>query len=173
MDAFIFVTLRLGARIAALRRIKRMRQQDVAAAAGLARATVREIERGSATAGIGSYLRVLEVLDALNDVNRVAHLAEDVADATTRPVTRVRPSRQATLVRRTHRNPGADLVHIDDYPQLAQLAWNRAVRDIAGEDALALYEANWRFVEPDELTVHETALIERLKEKFGSGVLNV
>jgi len=62
---------------------------------------------------------------------------------------------------------------LDDYPQLAQLAWNRAIRDITGEDALALYEANWRFVEQDELTARETALIDRLKKKYGHGVLNV
>jgi len=173
MDIFMDTTSRLGARIAALRRMKRMRQQDVAAAAGLARATVREIEHGSATAGIGSYLKVLEVLDALNDVNLVAPLARDVADAAARPVMRVRPPRQVTLVRRANRKPAADVVQIDDYPQLAQLAWNRAIRDITGEDALALYEANWRFVEQDELTARETALIDRLKKKYGHGVLNV
>lgn len=66
-----------------------------------------------------------------------------------------------------------DTFCIDDYPELALLAWNRAVRDIDGEEALALYEANWRFVDQDHLTPQEQALIARLTQQYGQGVLNV
>lgn len=65
------------------------------------------------------------------------------------------------------------LLTIDDYPQLALLAWNRAVREITGEEAFALYERNWRWVEPATLTAEEAALIERLTREHGHGVLNV
>lgn len=67
----------------------------------------------------------------------------------------------------------ADILHIDDYPQLKLLAWNRAVRDIAGDEALALYERNWRFVDTAALTDDEAALIARLTKQYGHGVLNV
>jgi transcriptional regulator with XRE-family HTH domain len=173
MDTVIEAISALGARIAALRKGKRMRQEDVAAAAGVARATVREIEHGSITAEIGSYFRVLEVLDALNDVNLVVQLPAHPADGAARPVMRVRPPRPVALVRRIDRAGDKDVVHLDDYPQLAQIGWSRAVRETTGEDALALYEANWRFVEQDKLTAREKALLERLVKKYGHGVLNV
>ena len=64
-------------------------------------------------------------------------------------------------------------LNIDDYPQLALLAWNRAVRVINEDEALALYERNWRFVEVGRFSASEAALIEELKIKYGNGVLNV
>jgi transcriptional regulator with XRE-family HTH domain len=173
MDAVIEVTTRLGARIAALRQSKRMRQEDVAAAAGVGRATVREIEHGSATAEIGSYLRVLKVLDVLDNVNLVVQAAPHLAEGAARPVMRVRSPRPGALVRRIDHARGTNVVRLDDYPQLAQIGWNRAVREVTGADALALYEANWRFVEQDKLTVREKALLDRLVKKYGHGVLNV
>lgn len=66
-----------------------------------------------------------------------------------------------------------DILHIDDYPQLKLLAWNRAVRNIAGDEALALYERNWRFVDAATLTNEEAALIARLTAQYGHGVLSV
>ena len=64
------------------------------------------------------------------------------------------------------------VVDIDQWPKLRELAWNRADRWIPAEEALALYERNWRFVQPDELTTEEATLIDRLKLRFGGGVLN-
>lgn len=65
-----------------------------------------------------------------------------------------------------------DILNIDDYPQMRLLAWNRVVRVIEADIAFALYEANWRFVDQDELTVNEAALINRLIKQYGKGVLN-
>lgn len=62
---------------------------------------------------------------------------------------------------------------IDNYPQLTLLAWNRTIREIGGEEALALYERNWRFVDEATMTPEEKALIERLKAQYGHGILNV
>lgn len=70
-------------------------------------------------------------------------------------------------------NVNEDVIHIDDYPQLKLLAWNRAVRDITGDEALALYERNWRFVDTETLTEAEAALIARLIRQYGNGVLCV
>lgn len=64
------------------------------------------------------------------------------------------------------------VVDIDRWPKLRELAWNRADRWIPAEEALALYERNWRFVEPERLSRDEAVLIERLRDRFGSGVLN-
>jgi len=64
------------------------------------------------------------------------------------------------------------VVDMHQWPRLRELAWNRADRWIPAEEALALYERNWRFVQEDELTAEEAALIDRLKQRFGGGVLN-
>lgn len=67
----------------------------------------------------------------------------------------------------------ATKLKIDDYPQLALLAWNRAVREMDEEEAFALYEGNWRFVDVEHLTSGEAALINRLIQQYGNGALNV
>ena len=64
------------------------------------------------------------------------------------------------------------VLDIDAWPTLRDLAWNRADRFIAAEEALALYERNWRFVDIQLLEPRERALIDRLKDRFGAGVFN-
>lgn len=64
------------------------------------------------------------------------------------------------------------LVHIEDFPALAELAWNRADKWIAAHDALRLYERNWRFVDAKNLDSRERALIERLSARYGGGPLD-
>lgn len=63
---------------------------------------------------------------------------------------------------------------IGDYPQLKLIAWNRREGDVVTEEeAFALYEANWRFVDQAELDTHERAFIAHLTQQYGKGVLNV
>lgn len=65
-------------------------------------------------------------------------------------------------------------VRLGDYPQLRQIAWNRSQEDrIPERDALALYERNWRLVDRDRMPRHEQALLERLVEQYGAGILHV
>ncbi len=65
------------------------------------------------------------------------------------------------------------MLNITDYPQLRLIAWNRHPDDMIDEpEALALYEANWRFIEQESLTAQERDLIQRLKQQFGAGLLN-
>ncbi|MEX2524402.1 MAG: hypothetical protein WD750_05550 [Gammaproteobacteria bacterium] len=66
-----------------------------------------------------------------------------------------------------------EVLDINEWPVLRELAWNRADRWIPAEEALALYERNWRFVEPERLTQAEADLLDHLKHRFGGGVLNV
>lgn len=66
------------------------------------------------------------------------------------------------------------LIEIDRYPELKLLGWQRwGQRFIDESDALALYEANWRFVDAAHLIPREAALIRQLAERHGRGVLNV
>jgi hypothetical protein len=64
------------------------------------------------------------------------------------------------------------IVHLPDFPQLRDLAWNRTDEYIPAKEAFQLYERNWRFIEPGRLEPEERALIERLKASFGGGVIN-
>lgn len=66
-----------------------------------------------------------------------------------------------------------EVLDTGQWPTLRALAWNRADRWIPAAEALALYERNWRFVEPARLSREEAALIDELKNRFGKGVLNV
>lgn len=64
------------------------------------------------------------------------------------------------------------VVDTDRWPMLKELVWNRADRWIPAEEALALYERNWRLVDPRRLARDEAELIGRLRDRFGGGLLN-
>lgn len=66
-----------------------------------------------------------------------------------------------------------DRIRISEYPQLQRITWQRKDEFLDGRDALALYEANWRFVAVENLTQKEMDLIDRLAREYGNGVLNV
>ena len=61
---------------------------------------------------------------------------------------------------------------VANYPQLRQLCWNRPANTVLdGDEALAVYERNWRFVDESALDADERALIARLVAQHGNGVL--
>ncbi|WP_080437389.1 hypothetical protein [Burkholderia ubonensis] len=66
------------------------------------------------------------------------------------------------------------MLRINDYPQLRFIAWNRpGDQVISEEEAFALYERNWRYVEVDKLEPGERDLIDRLTHEIGHGHLHV
>jgi len=66
------------------------------------------------------------------------------------------------------------MIKLSDYPQLTLIAWNRHQESfISEEEALALYEANWRWIDEKTLTTRERKLIDQLVKNDGNGVLNV
>jgi hypothetical protein len=66
----------------------------------------------------------------------------------------------------------APMIDPAEFPELQALAWNRdPARPIPAEEAFALYERNWRFVDQKRLTAREKLLIQDLADKFGHGVL--
>ena len=58
------------------------------------------------------------------------------------------------------------------WPVLRDITWNRADRWIPADEALALYERNWRHVDAARLRDDEAELIRRLADRFGGGVFN-
>lgn len=66
------------------------------------------------------------------------------------------------------------MIRLADYPQLSMLAWQRPADTLLDDaEALAIYEANWRFVDQAALTSPEAQLIDRLVKEQGAGVLLV
>lgn len=66
------------------------------------------------------------------------------------------------------------MIRLADYPQLRMLAWNRPENACVEEaEALALYESNWRLVDLPHMQAHELALLQRLTQQHGAGVLLV
>ena len=63
-------------------------------------------------------------------------------------------------------------VDVESYPNLKLLCWNLAHARIARRDAFAIYERNWRWIDPARTPAHERAFIESLAEEFGSGLIN-
>jgi hypothetical protein len=65
------------------------------------------------------------------------------------------------------------VIDVTAYENLALLCWNRRTRYASAEDAFRLYERNWRLVDQRRIKPTERALIARLAERYGNGVLNV
>lgn len=62
------------------------------------------------------------------------------------------------------------LIDVEIYPQLKSLCWNRpATTTLGPEDALALYERNWRHVSEADITVEERSLLDTLVREVGRG----
>jgi hypothetical protein len=64
------------------------------------------------------------------------------------------------------------VIDVREYPELALLCWNRADRFLPAQEAFALYERNWRFVDEKRLSARERGLLDRLARRYGNGVLN-
>ena len=62
------------------------------------------------------------------------------------------------------------MIPLDDYPQLALIAWNRTVRVVAEEEALALYEAHPQGVDRATMDEQERALLNGLVARHAKGV---
>jgi hypothetical protein len=93
------------------------------------------------------------------------------------PVQLELPADQAERLRVARRSPGFGaqleelldqaVVDLHAWPALRELAWNRHDRWVPAEEALSLYERNWRFLDPARLGADEARLIERLRRRHG------
>ena len=138
----------LGARIRAHRKQLRVSAIATAEAAGLSRVTLHRIEKGEPTVAIGAYVAVLDALG----------LRLDVVDPQARTSSPALPERIALAA----------------YPQLQRLAWQTgAEAELSPADALALYERNWRHIDPAALSPAERALVQQLVLEVGGGRLLV
>lgn len=65
------------------------------------------------------------------------------------------------------------MIKIKNYPQLELISWNCHTKEISEEDALSIYENNWRFIDQEHLTYSEQQLIKHLVHEYGRDFLHV
>ncbi len=59
-------------------------------------------------------------------------------------------------------------IHLADYPQLKQLAWQvHGTDELTPAEALSIYERNWRHVDANALEPRERQLIDALRTALG------
>ena len=80
-------------------------------------------------------------------------------------------SRQPSFVTALTTMLESESIEVARFAQLKLLCWNRRSPYLSAEDALSLYERNWRFVETGQLEPAEKQLIANLSTRFGAGVL--
>lgn len=137
----------LGALLRARRKQQKVTTTAAAETAGLSRMTWHRIERGEPGVSVGAWLSAAEALG----------LQLELIDP--------RAPTAAAL---------PDRIRLADYPQLRKLAWQLSgVEDLSHEEALSLYERNWRHVEVEKLTPQERALIQALTATRPGGRLLV
>ncbi len=113
----------------------------------MSRVTLQRIERGEPSVTMGAWLNVASALG--------------LSWALTDEETRTRSSKQA-------RAELPEQIRPHDYPQLKKLAWQlRKGQTLTPQEALALYERNWRHLDAGALEQDERELLELLLEAFG------
>jgi transcriptional regulator with XRE-family HTH domain len=139
---------RLGERLRVHRKQQGISATTAAEAAGMSRMTLHRIERGEPSVTVGAWSAAAAALGLRLD------LQDPQAAATT-----------ATL---------PDRIRLADYPQLKKLAWQlQGVEDVSPQEALSLYERNWRHVDAATLSMKEIALVHALATALGGGRLLV
>lgn len=119
-----------------------------AEAAEMSRVTLYRIEKGEPSVAMGAYLSVVSALG----------LTMEFTD----------PARK---------NPKSDTqrelpkkIRLANYKQLKKLAWQlKDTKELTPEEALDLYERNWRHVDVKAMTPQERLLIETLLATFNRG----
>jgi transcriptional regulator with XRE-family HTH domain len=138
----------LGQRIRARRKQHKVTATTAAEAAGMSRVTLHRIERGEPSVTMGAYMSAAAALGLeMNVTDPVAQLPVSGSEGGLQP----------------H-------IRLDEYPQLRRLAWQLdGATELTPEQALNLYERNWRHVERAAMGPDERALVQALVARLGGG----
>ncbi|MCM2277899.1 MAG: helix-turn-helix domain-containing protein [Oligoflexia bacterium] len=137
----------LGERLRARRKQLGISAVATAEAAGMSRVTLHRIERGEPSVTGGAYVSVIFALG----------LELELVDPRGRK--RKRGARAAAV---------PPEIRLADYPQLRRLAWQlKKTTVISPEEALKIYERNWRHVELKKMDSREREFLEALLAAFG------
>lgn len=133
--------------------------QTLSEFACISRVTLHRIERGEPSVNIGAYMQVCKALGlGLFALEKPSPLGVNLPD---------------DLLFDAN-DPDGEQIPIQQYPQLKELAWQlKKDAVVSPKDALNIYERNWRFIDIENMSLQEKALIEQLKNQIGGGCLLV
>jgi transcriptional regulator with XRE-family HTH domain len=148
----------IGKRIREHRKSLRVSATAAAQAAGMSRITWYRLGKGEPSVTMGAYLSAVNVLGL--EVRVVSPSTPDPS-----------PSPSAAFA-------GKDCIPIrielDEYPQLKQLAWQiHSLDKLTPQEALGIYERNWRHLDLEAMEPHERHLIDALRKIFAHEVHDV
>lgn len=131
----------LGQQIRAQRKSLRINATTAAEAAGMSRVTLHRIETGEPSVTIGAYFNVMAALGMTFGM-----LPSPSSEET---------DRQNLIPVR---------IHLSDYPQLRQLAWQiHGTDELTPLEALGIYERNARHLDMAEMSPREQQLLASLR----------
>ena len=152
-----------GERLRKARLRRRLTATKVAESAGITRVTLRRAENGDAAVSMGTFLRVMAILDLSADI---ALLARDDRSGRLIQDEALQKRRKGSTVPRR--------IYLKKYPQLRQIAWSLDPNaELGPTAAFQLYERNWRHVDQASMTAEERQLVAKLTQTIGKGVLLV
>lgn len=144
----------LGGQLRGRRKALHISALATAGAAGLSRVTLHRIERGEASVTMGAYFNVAAVLGI--------------------SITALAPAQCAPAAPQAVQSALPQTIRVADYPQLQALAWQlHGALQLTGQEALGLYERNWRHINLAQMGSQESALLSQLVQVHGNGVLLV
>ncbi len=77
----------------------------------------------------------------------------------------------ASMLAKRPRCPAS--IRLADYPELERLAWQTQAAEVTPEEALELYERNWRHADLARMEPRERALVDALARQLRGGRLLV
>ena len=141
--------IEMGKQIRAHRKAMRINATTAAEAAGMSRVTLHRIENGEPSVTMGAYLNAMAALNLDIGIIKPAELAANATDV----------DREGWIPAR---------IHLADYPQLKQLAWQvHGTDELTPAEALSIYERNWRHVNVQALEPRERQLVDALRKGLG------
>jgi len=115
----------------------------------MSRVTLHRIENGEPSVTMGAYLNAMEALNMDFGIIKPTESADHALDV----------DREGWIPAR---------IHLADYPQLKQLAWQvHGTDELTPAEALSIYERNWRHVDVQALEPRERQLVDALRIGLG------
>jgi transcriptional regulator with XRE-family HTH domain len=138
----------LGSKIREYRKRMKISSLAAAEASEISRITLYRIELGEASVTMGAYINVIYSLGLKLELRDTINTAKSSKKKSTQLIPKN--------------------IKIADYKQLKKLAWQlKGTKELSAEEALNLYERNWRHIDLKNLDKREEKLIRALMNAFG------
>ena len=138
----------LGSKLREYRKRMKISALAAAEASEISRITLYRIELGEASVTMGAYINVIHALGLKLELSNTPYAAKPLQNKPTQQIPKN--------------------IRIADYRQLKKLAWQlKGTKELSAEEALNLYERNWRHIDLKNLDKREEKLIRTLLNAFG------